>query len=177
MNAEMWAAVPNFEGLYEVSTIGRIRSIARVVQRTKGGVTRPLSIPEKMLSLGRHKFGYPVVSLWKNNKGKTCTVHRLLAIAFIPNPDNLPEVAHIDHDTSNCTKENLKWATHKSNIADSQVENRYEPQRKAKAKLTLDQVNEIRKLSSDVSNTALGAMFGVCQPTISNILCGKTWRV
>jgi hypothetical protein len=174
---EIWLPIAGFEGMYEVSSLGRVKSVGRVVERVRNGSVQNLRIPERMLAHGLHKFGYPMVNLWKNNKGKMFTVHRLLAIAFIPNPDDLPEVAHIDHDTSNCTKENLKWATHKSNIADSQVENRYEPQRKAKAKLTLDQVNEIRKLSSDVSNTALGAMFGVCQPTISNILCGKTWRI
>ena len=62
------------------------------------------------------KTGYYMVSLWSNNKCRTCTVHRLLAMAFIDNPNNYKEVNHIDGNKTNNNLSNLEWVTHKANI-------------------------------------------------------------
>lgn len=95
-----WSAVKNYENLYEVSDLGQIRSVAR----------------QKNLAVNPHKdTRYLTVGLWKNNKNKTCYVHRLVAEAFIPNPDNLPQVNHIDGDRQNNNINNLEWVTHQEN--------------------------------------------------------------
>ena len=62
------------------------------------------------------KTGYKAVSLWKDNKGLTCTIHRLVATTYIPNPDNLPQVNHIDGNKLNNQVDNLEWVTPSGNI-------------------------------------------------------------
>lgn len=106
---ELWRDVPNYEGLYMVSSIGRVKSIRR-----KNSVGR--YIKEKIFSARENNHGYPSVSIMKNGKSKNVRVHRLVAEAFIPNPDNLPEVNHIDENKSNNRVENLEWVTQQQNI-------------------------------------------------------------
>lgn len=94
-----WRYVVGYEGLYKVSTEGNIKSIRR----------------NKILSPNTNKDGYKRVSLYKNKASKHYSVHRLVAQAFIPNPDNLPQVNHIDEDKSNNCVSNLEWITPKDN--------------------------------------------------------------
>lgn len=99
---EIWKDVVGYEGLYKVSNLGRI-------MRTNNGI-----IKNQRLNPNR----YWVVDLYKNKQQKTKSVHRLVAEAFIPNPDNKPCVNHIKPVTHNCcdnTVENLEWCTFKEN--------------------------------------------------------------
>lgn len=98
MKDEIWRDVNGYEGLYEVSNLGRVRSL----NYNKTGEIR-------MLIVQKHRCGYLQVGLWKDGKHKTCTVHRLVAEAFIPNPDNLPEVNHINEDKQSNIVTNLEW--------------------------------------------------------------------
>lgn len=102
---EEWKDVPNYEGLYQVSNLGRIKSL-----RDKNGKAR-----EKILKLKLSKFGYYQICLCKNGKQKWYFVHRLVALAFIPNPNNLPQINHIDENKTNNYVENLEWCTSKYN--------------------------------------------------------------
>lgn len=108
---EIWKDVKGYEGLYQVSNMGRVRSVARVVtwknQQTKSYKSRMMKI--------REKNGYRVVSLYKNHKSKDNRVHRLVADAFIENPNNLPFINHIDEDKSNNKVDNLEWCTRQYN--------------------------------------------------------------
>lgn len=105
---EIWRWVKGYENLYQVSNKARVKSFL------KGKV--------KILKQGFNMNGYPTVSLRKDdkndkgNKSKTHLVHRLVAEAFIPNPENKPIVDHIDGNRSNACAENLRWLTQKENI-------------------------------------------------------------
>ena len=110
---EEWRAVPGYEGLYEVSNMGRVRSLDRVIVN-KDGVSRRYS--GFLLSTYLNRFGRVLVSLWKNNRIQRLSVHRLVANAFIPNPDNLPEVNHKDENPQNNRVDNLEWCTKMYNL-------------------------------------------------------------
>ena len=100
-NNEIWKDIEGYEGLYQISDKGRVKSL-------KFG-------KEKILSLKRDKKNYLRIILWKNGKNKTYQVHRLVAKSFIPNPDNLPQINHIDENPSNNNVENLEWCNSKYN--------------------------------------------------------------
>ena len=101
---EIWRPVVGYEGLYEVSNMGNVKSLD-----WKGTGTERIMSPVNL-------NGYLRVLFNRNGKRKLKLVHRLVAEAFIPNPDNLPCVNHIDENKSNNHVENLEWCTHKYNI-------------------------------------------------------------
>lgn len=105
---EIWKDIKDFEGMYQVSNLGRVRSVDRfdnTGRLRKGKIKAPQD----------NGYGYKIVQMHKDGKQKTSRVHRLVATAFIENPDNKPEVHHIDADTSNNAVENLAWVTSKEN--------------------------------------------------------------
>ena len=112
MEKEIWRPIKGYEGLYEVSNLGRIRSLDRITNYANG---------EKHLWKGRimkpakNKNGYLICDLHKNSKRKTFNVHRLVAQAFIKNPDNLPVINHKDEDKTNNCVDNLEWCTYSYN--------------------------------------------------------------
>lgn len=103
MVEEIWVDIKGYEGLYQVSNLGRVKSLERIDSL---GHKRK----EKIFKPQKNK-GYLRVSLWKDGKGKKYSIHRLVAIAFIPNPDNLPEVNHKDENKFNNNVDNLEWCT------------------------------------------------------------------
>src|SRR6185312_10171182 len=109
---EVWKPVVGYEGTYEVSCCGRIRSIPRMVLGRYGGMVPK---PGKMLSLKTERNGYIRVCLRRQTGQCTMLVHRMVANAFIPNPEMLPVVNHIDGDKANNTAENLEWCTQRQN--------------------------------------------------------------
>lgn len=109
--ADEWRAVPGFEGLYEVSCSGKIDQLARKVRRKGRGV----EAERVTLRTKPSRDGYCYVGLVKDGIVKRTTVHRVVALAFIPNPDGLDEVNHMDEDKSNNHVTNLEWCTRKYN--------------------------------------------------------------
>lgn len=105
---EVWRDVKDYKGLYQVSNLGRVKSVKRYVKHYKGGVK---SISERILKLTNDSYGYLVIHLSKNGVGKMYKVHRLVAEAFIPNQDNKPTVDHINTIKTDNRIENLRWAT------------------------------------------------------------------
>lgn len=109
---EVWKPIMGYEGLYEVSNLGRVKSLDRMVINYRGSFIRKGEI-KAICNLSK---GYKGVLLCKDGKQKTHKVHRLVAEAFLPNPDNLPQVNHKDEDKTNNRVENLEWCDNKYNI-------------------------------------------------------------
>ncbi len=114
---EIWKDVLGYEGLYQVSNLGRVKSLSR---KLNFGWTYRIT-PSKILkpSLRKRKsdfeIGYFVVGLHKNGKTKYIYIHRLVATHFIPNSKNKPQIDHIDGNTANNKASNLRWCTVKEN--------------------------------------------------------------
>lgn len=111
-NIEMWKPVVGYEGLYEVSNFGRVRSLKRT---RKGKCESECGVKERILKQSEHTKGYLVCGLSKDGKLKYFKVHRLVAEAFIPNPDNKPCIDHINACKSDNRVDNIRWVSHKEN--------------------------------------------------------------
>lgn len=109
---EEWRAIPEWES-YEVSNIGRIRSVDRVIYEKPTNKARRLK--GKVMTLKFDQHGYKQVQMNHNGKRKLFKVHRAVAMAFIPNPKNKPCVNHKDNNPANNMVENLEWCTLKEN--------------------------------------------------------------
>lgn len=113
---EIWRPIRGFEGRYEVSDIGRVRSLDKTVEHRSGlSGTCTQFYPSKIINQLKHN-GYMQVVLAMNGKTSSARVHRLVANAFIPNPNQLPQVNHIDGDKTNNDANNLEWVTAKQNV-------------------------------------------------------------
>ena len=104
-STEEWKAIPDYEE-YQVSTLGRVKRLAYYKNVCGGGKQY---CEERILKPQTRKRGYQAVMLSKNSNAKSFLVHRLVAMVFIPNPDNLPQVNHKDENTSNNCADNLEW--------------------------------------------------------------------
>lgn len=97
---EIWKNIEGYEGKYQVSNLGQVKSMIG---------------QEKVLHPKKHRNGHLQIGLHKDKKRKTMYIHRLVAQAFIPNPDNLPCVNHKDENPNNNNVDNLEWCTQKYN--------------------------------------------------------------
>lgn len=133
---EIWKDIEGYEGLYQISNLGRIKSLSRFIytnkEKTKGYYSE-----NKILRLTSDDTGYLQVSLSKNGAVKKFHVHRLVAIAFIPNIHNKPQINHIDRNRKNAKATNLEWVT------DS--ENKYHAWKNTKRKSNKRKVVQINK--------------------------------
>lgn len=114
--SEQWKEIPGFEGAYMVSDHGRIKALARAVRTCPLGDWTTRQQPEHVLRMNRRRGGYMKVRLSQDMRQKDYWVHRLVAAAFIPNPDGLPFVNHIDANPANNCVDNLEWVTHRQNM-------------------------------------------------------------
>lgn len=123
-NQEEWRDVVGFERAYQVSNLGRVRSLDRDIPYVNNGTHTILHYKGKILKLKPDRDGYPRVSLKFGDKIKLAGVHRLVAQAFLPNPDNLPCVNHKDYQRDNNCVDNLEWCTVEYNNHYSENEKR-----------------------------------------------------
>ncbi|GKX60180.1 NUMOD4 domain-containing protein [Leminorella grimontii] len=178
-----YVPVVGWEGLYEVSRCGSVRSIDRTIVRADGSKQ---SFKGRELKHFSNSKGYSVVRLSDDSHGRRmiAMVHRLVAEAFIPNPDKKPEVNHIDGVKSNPNACNLEWVTPKENRKhawNTGLRNRthlplHRGEQKANSKLTDKDVMEIRRLRSQgLSYIKLAKKFSVSKKTAMFAAKGLSW--
>lgn len=109
---EIWKDIEGYEGFYQVSNFGTIKSLSRYIKF--GNKTRYSN--ERILKFHKDKDGYKKVILQKSGKAQNYLIHRLVAQAFIPNPDNKPQINHKDGDKQNNKVDNLEWCTPSENM-------------------------------------------------------------
>lgn len=166
MNEE-WKPVHDFEGYYEISNNGVIRSIEREVNCASGKRILKSRIMQHHMS----SHGYWYVRLSKLRTNKACRVHRLLAIAFLPNPDNKPEVNHKNSVRSDFRLENLEWATGSDNIKHSFISG--ESRKRLKKVAAID--NEGKRTEYD-SMISASRSTGIPSSNIRHSIIGRHGR-
>ena len=144
---EHWKPIIGFEGLYEISNLGRVKSLSRYV---KSKANSKMKIPERILKTGKNKCGYALVVLMKNNKRHNKLVHRLVAEAFINNPENYAVVNHIDGNKQNNNVSNLEWCSTSYNVKHAYLTGL---NKKIKAVIQLDLTGKIIRKYNSVRET------------------------
>lgn len=108
---EIWKDIEGYEGLYQISNLGRVKSLGRYINKLSGNIWTD----EKIKKSYTDRDGYYRVNLYKDSKIQTYMIHRLVALAFIPNTKDKPQVNHIDGNKENNNVSNLEWCTSKEN--------------------------------------------------------------
>lgn len=158
---EVWKPIKGFEEYYSVSNKGRVRNDIRLKLLTPGS------------------SNYLRVSLYYGPKPKVFLVHRLVALAFIPNPLNLPEVNHMNLNRADNLVDNLEWSTRKTNSDHAWDNNAYPHGEKSHlTKLTKQKVLKIREeyIRGKVTLQSLAVKYGTGFSNISAIILRKSWR-
>ena len=158
---ENWKAIPGYEGLYEVSDLGNVRSMPRPC--AKGGIRKPGKLPA----------GYKQVSLCKDGNISRKLVHRLVLLAF-KGPSDL-ETRHLNGVNSDNALLNLKYGTTTENAQDRASHGTSKGEKNPASLLTEEKVRQI-KSSTGVALKCLAEMFGVSVGTVNDIRGGRTWQ-
>lgn len=178
-----WRKIPGLSTAYEVNSQGMVRSLPRKITRKNGTVQR---FKGTILSIFKNSSGYNCVKISDSETGKRLAMrcHRAVAEAFIPNPENKPEVNHIDGDKTNADISNLEWVTSRENKKhawDTGLRNRsHLPNKigedKHNAKLTDAKVIEMRNLKiGGLSYREIAEAYGVCKRTCIDAVKGRNW--
>ena len=175
---EEWRPIKGYEGFYEVSNLGRVRSCDRREKHSDGHLRMRYG---KMLHSSIQDRGYAHVILHQNGNRKTHAIHRLVATAFIPNPENRTTVNHIDGNKQNNNFQNLEWVSPKQNTVHAVKLGLVKSGEEShKAKLTSAQVQEIRSLyvpkDKKYGGRALAERYNVSTSTIGKIVNNETHR-
>ena len=168
-----WKPVVGFEGLYEISSVGNVKALKRTVQRKRSGI---MTYPERILK-PHYNSGYLSISLHKDGVINTYKVHRLVALAFVPNPNNYPQVNHNDDVKTNNDFMNLSWGTQQQNIKQAMDNGRFKfcDQRNGTV-ISEDLADRIRHVHKKGCKTAwISDLLGIGNTTVRHVLSGRTW--
>ena len=179
---EIWKDIPNFEGHYQASTMGRLRSLNRSVNKKVGDEIFISSRTGRVFRL-RYKKNrrYLSIRLSKDGNTKGYPIHRIIAITFIPNPENKPQVNHINGIKSDNRVENLSWMTSSENInhaISSGLNKSVVGENHGSCIFKNEEVLKIRELyaTGKYSYNDIGRMFNSNKCRIFEIVKRKTWR-
>lgn len=171
---EEWRDIEGFDGFYQISSYGRVKSM--------GGWCGTARRKESIRSVSLTKDGYEKVRLVYRGKDRTARIHRLVAEAFLPNPENKDTVNHIDGDKRNNNVANLEWANRSEQMEHAYKLGLKKPEAGTKnwcSKLTEDDVREIRRLyvpqSREFGTVALGRKYGVTNRIIGLVVARKAY--
>lgn len=171
---ETWKDILEYEGLYQVSNYGNVKSLKRTVKSR----FKTRTVRERNLKLGK-RGQYRTVTLSKNDNQKTFSVHRLVAMAFVPNLKGENEVNHIDENPENNNFSNLEWVSHKENLHHTWERSPHKKNHWSKSggnKLTPEQVLKIIEIGRSLKQREIAQKFGVVRQTVSKILNGETFK-
>lgn len=177
---EIWKVVKGYEGRYQVSNLGNVKSLSRMVNSGNG--VKSKLINEIILKPNITIHGYKIATLWIDGVSGHYSVHRLVATTFIPNPENKPMVNHINCIKTDNRVENLEWVTRQENVTHA-VLNKLIPvgEKVGVSKLKQSDIDYIRdnffRKSARCSNsTLLAKKFGVSSGHIKKIVRKKYWK-
>lgn len=179
MCEEIWKEIPEFRGFYSVSNHGRVKRHTTLVKCARGYRT----IKEHIQKMGKDKNGYHLVGLCVLGKMYTRKVHRLVGEAFVINPENKPQINHINGIKSDNAHTNLEWTTGSENIIHAFLTGLKSGESKRgekhhNAKLTREQVDSIRfeYAHSTISYRKLGRKYNMSRMAIKYIIQNKSWK-
>lgn len=172
---EIWKDIEGYEGCYQVSNLGRIKSLSRKV-KVQNNHTR--TTKEKIISPIIQATGYSVICLGQHNPK---LIHRLVAIAFIPNFDNKRTVNHINGIKTDNRLENLEWATYSENMVhafENSLNTSIKGESRWNSKLTEDDVCQILQLNSmyGLKQKMIAKEYGISTGMVNVIFKRKAWK-
>ncbi|WP_284108924.1 NUMOD4 domain-containing protein [Acinetobacter pittii] len=171
---EIWKPIVGYEGIYEVSNLGCIKSLSRATTNK----LQPF-VPERILKTRIGKTGYEIVGLSKDGGQKTCKVHRLVASAFCDNPLNKPHINHKNGLKTDNNSSNLEWVTASENALHALSLGLFQPsagENSKAAKITAKQANYVREqILNDIPLNEISASTNIPLNIVSSIRLGKTW--
>jgi len=178
---EIWKPINGYEGKYEVSNTGRVKSLGRYIQKSRNG--KPVQQWYDgfvMKNIVDARWGYHRVYLCKDGKIKAYKLHRLVAGAFIDNPENKPCVNHKNGIKTDNRVDNLEWCSYQENARhaiDTGLQTYVYGESRASSKLTNEQAKEIKIMLNEGVKTQkeIGELFGVSHVAVSDIKRGVTW--
>jgi hypothetical protein len=176
---EKWVGIKGFETLFMVSSCGRVKALPRKIRTRSNGNGNPYLKKEHLMKGSLTRKGYRYVTLRKNNQPLLKYVHRLVAEAFIPNPDNLASVNHIDGNKENNNVNNLEWMSLRDNSLDGIKKGliKVTGEHKGTAKLNIEEVKNMRKLyRTGLKPKAISQRFNVTENCAYHVVTRRTWR-
>lgn len=179
---EIWKDVKDYEGLYQVSNLGNVKSLDRIVEtKNRKNYLRKGKVQKKSVN----SFGYETVGFTVDSKTKIYRVHRLVALSFIENPENKPQINHIDGNKTNNNVNNLEWCTSSENQIHSVSTGLSNPSypvlkgsKNGRSLLKEEQVVEIRNkyIPYKYSAKKLALEYNVSESCITHILNNTSWK-
>jgi hypothetical protein len=172
---EKWADIPRFEGQYQVSNLGRVKSLQRMRKTKSNGVAVH---KERILKQSTNCNGYKFLTLSRNGVRNFYLIHKLVLISFVSPAEAGMQCRHLDGNPKNNNLKNLKWGTSQENLLDKiKHGNIPKGEKHALSKLSENDVLCIRRIyrKQNKSQSQIAKMFGVTQANISSIILQKTW--